>query len=62
MIKVNDIQDALLLEDLIQGVIRRADGCSKEHVLIELDMICTTLQKNVTRIESEMEIEAQCEV
>ena len=58
MIKVNDIQDALLLEDLIQGVIRRADGCSKEHVLIELDMICTTLQKNVTRIESEMEKEA----
>jgi len=62
MIKVNDIQDALILENLIQGVIRRADGCSKEHVLIELDMICTTLQKNVTRIESEMEIEAQCEV
>jgi len=58
MIKVNDIQDALVLEDLIQGVIRRADGCSKEHVLIELDMICTTLQKNVTRIESEMEKEA----
>ena len=58
MIKVNDIQDALLLENLIQGVIRRADGCSKEHVLIELDMICTTLQKNVTRIESEMEKEA----
>jgi len=57
MIKVNDIQDALMLEDLIQGVIRRADGCSKEHVLIELDMICTTLQKNVTRIESEMEKE-----
>ena len=58
MIKVNDIQDALVLEDLIQGVIRRADGCSKEHILIELDMICTTLQKNVTRIESEMEKEA----
>jgi hypothetical protein len=58
MIKVNDIQDALLVEDLIQGVIRRADGCSKEHVLIELDMICTTLQKNVTRMESEMEKEA----
>jgi hypothetical protein len=58
MIKVNDIQDALILENLIQGVIRRADGCSKEHVLIELDMICTTLQKNVTRIESEMEKEA----
>jgi len=58
MIKVNDIQDALLLENLIQGVIRRADGCSKEHLLIELDMICTTLQNNVTRIESEMEKEA----
>ena len=58
MIKVNDIQDALVLEDLIQGVIRRADGCSKEHILIELDMICTTLQQNVTRIESEMEKEA----
>ena len=58
MIKVNDIQDGLILENLIQGVIRRADGCSKEHVLIELDMICTTLQKNVTRIESEMEKEA----
>jgi len=58
MIKVNDIQDALLVEDLIQGVIRRADGCSKEHVLIEIDMICTTLQKNVTRMESEMEKEA----
>mgnify|MGYP000293304056 FL=1 len=58
MIKVNDIQDALILENLIQGVIRRADGCSKEHVLIELDMICTTLQNNVTRIESEMEKEA----
>ena len=58
MIKVNDIQDALILENLIQGVIRRADGCSKEHLLIELDMICTTLQNNVTRIESEMEKEA----
>jgi|TARA_B110000977_G_scaffold4666_1_gene6734 hypothetical protein len=57
MIIVKDIQDALTLEDLIQGVIRRADGCSKEHVLIELDMICTTLKQNVTRIESEMEKE-----
>ena len=54
MIMIRDIQDALTVEELIQGVIRRAEGCSKEHVLIELDMICTTLQKNVTRIESEM--------
>ena len=57
MIIVKDIQDALTLEDLIQGVIRRADGCSKEHVLIELDMICTTLKQNVTRIETQMEEE-----
>ena len=57
MIVLRDIQDALTVEDLIQGVIRRAEGCSKEHVLIELDMICTTLKRNVNRIESEMEKE-----
>ena len=57
MIMIRDIQDALTVEELIQGVIRRGKDCSKEHVLIELDMICTTLQKNVTRIESEMEKE-----
>jgi len=54
---MRDIQDALTIEELIQGVISRGKDCSKEHVLIELDMICTTLQKNVTRIESEMEKE-----
>lgn len=54
---IRDIQDALTIEELIQGVISRGKDCSKEHVLIELDMICTTLQKNVTRIESEMEKE-----
>lgn len=54
---MRDIQDALTVEELIQGVIRRAEGCSKEHVLIELDMICTTLKRNVNRIESEMEKE-----
>ena len=57
MIVLRDIQDALTVEDLIQGVIRRAEGCSKEHVLIELDMICTTLKRNVNRMESEMEKE-----
>ena len=57
MIMIRDIQDALTVEELIQGVIRRAEGCSKEHVLIELDMICTTLKQNVTRIEREMEKE-----
>ena len=57
MIMIRDIQDALTVEELIQGVIRRAKDCSKEHVLIELDMICTTLQQNVTRIESEMKKE-----
>jgi len=57
MIMIRDIQDALTVEELIQGVIRRAKDCSKEHVLIELDMICTTLQKNVTRIEREMKKE-----
>jgi len=54
---IRDIQDALTIEELIQGVISRGKDCSKEHVLIELDMICTTLQKNVTRIEREMEKE-----
>jgi hypothetical protein len=54
---MRDIQDALTVEELIQGVISRGKDCSKEHVLIELDMICTTLQKNVTRIEREMEKE-----
>ena len=54
---MRDIQDALTVEELIQVVIRRGKDCSKEHVLIELDMICTTLQKNVTRIEREMEKE-----
>ena len=57
MIMIRDIQDALTVEELIQGVISRGKDCSKEHVLIELDMICTTLQKNVTRIEREMEKE-----
>jgi len=54
---IRDIQDALTIEELIQGVISRGKDCSKEHVLIELDMICTTLQKNVTRIEREMKKE-----
>ena len=54
MVIVKDIQDALTMKNLIEDVIRRADNCSKEHVLIELDMICTTLKQNVTRIESEM--------
>jgi hypothetical protein len=62
MVIVKDIQDALTMKNLIEDVIRRADNCSKEHVLIELDMICATLQKNVNLTESEMEIEAQCEV
>jgi len=57
MIMIRDIQDALTVEELIQGVISRGKDCSKEHVLIELDMICTTLQKNVTRIEREMKKE-----
>ena len=57
MIMMRDIQDALTVEELIQGVIRRAEGCSKEHVLIELDMICTTLKQNVNRIEREMKKE-----
>ena len=57
MIMIRDIQDALTIEELIQGVISRGKDCSKEHVLIELDMICTTLQKNVTRIEREMKKE-----
>ena len=57
MIMIRDIQDALTVEELIQGVIRRAEGCSKEHVLIELDMICTTLKQNVNRIEREMKKE-----
>ena len=54
---MRDIQDALTVEELIQGVIRRGKDCSKEHVLIELDMICTTLKRNVNRIEREMEKE-----
>ena len=54
---MRDIQDALTIEELIQGVIRRGKDCSKEHVLIELDMICTTLKRNVNRIEREMEKE-----
>jgi hypothetical protein len=54
---MRDIQDALTIEELIQGVIRRAKDCSKEHVLIELDMICTTLKRDISRIESEMEKE-----
>ena len=61
MVIVKDIQDALTMKNLIEDVIRRADNCSKEHVLIELDMICATLQKNVNLTESEMEIEAQIE-
>ena len=54
---MRDIQDALTVEELIQGVISRGKDCSKEHVLIELDMICTTLKRNVNRIEREMEKE-----
>jgi hypothetical protein len=54
---MRDIQDALTIEELIQGVISRGKDCSKEHVLIELDMICTTLKRNVNRIEREMEKE-----
>ena len=57
MIIVRDIQDALTMEEIIQGVIRRSKDCSKEHLLIELDMICTTLNRNVARMESEIEKE-----
>ena len=57
MIIVNDIQDASTMQKALNSFIRRSNtfNYSKEHMLVELDMIVTDLQKNVDRIDSEMD-------
>ena len=56
MIIVNDIQDASTMQKVLNSFIRRSNtfNYSKEHMLVELDMIITDLKKNVDRIDSEM--------
>ena len=56
MIIVNDIQDASTMQKVLNSFIRRSNtfNYSKEHMLVELDMIITDLKKNVVRIDSEM--------
>jgi len=60
MIIVNDIQDASTMQKALNSFIRRSNtfNYSKEHMLVELDMIVTDLQKNVDRIDLEMSTEA----
>jgi hypothetical protein len=57
MIIVNDIQDAATMQKALNSFVRRSNtfNYSKEHMLVELDMIITDLQKNVDRIDSEMD-------
>ncbi len=56
MIIVNDIQDASTMQKALKSFVRRSNtfNYSKDHMLVELDMIITDLQKNVDRIDSEM--------
>jgi len=56
MIIVNDIQDASTMQKVLNSFVRRSNtfNYSKEHMLVELDMIITDLKKNVDRIDSEM--------
>mgnify|MGYP001494394708 CR=1 FL=1 len=60
MIIVNDIQDASTMQKALNSFVRRSNNFnySKEHMLVELDMIITDLQKNVDRIDLEMSTEA----
>ena len=57
MIILKDIQDASTMQKALNSFIRRSNtfNYSKEHMLVELDMIITDLQKNVDRIDSEMD-------
>lgn len=57
MIILKDIQDASTMQKALNSFIRRSNtfNYSKEHMLVELDMIVTDLQKNVDRIDSEMD-------
>ena len=56
MIILKDIQDASTMHKALNSFIRRSNtfNYSKEHMLVELDMIITDLKKNVVRIDSEM--------
>lgn len=56
MIILKDIQDASTMQKALNSFVRRSNtfNYSKEHMLVELDMIITDLQKNVDRIDAEM--------
>jgi len=56
MIILKDIQDASTMQKVLNRFVRRSNtfNYSKEHMLVELDMIIEDLQKNVDRIDSEM--------
>ncbi len=56
MIILKDIQDASTMQKALNSFVRRSNtfNYSKEHMLVELDMIITDLQRNVDRIDSEM--------
>lgn len=61
MIIVSDIQDAMMMRKKLMSVVRRSHkfGHSRTTVLIELLDIIEDLDKNIERIDAQLDIELE---
>tara|TARA_A200000159_G_C7148223_1_gene266052 strand:- start:69 stop:293 length:225 start_codon:yes stop_codon:yes gene_type:complete len=61
MIIVSDIQDAMMMKKKLMSVVRRSHkfGHSRATVLIELLDIIEDLDKNIERIDAQLDIELE---
>lgn len=61
MIIVSDIQDAMMMKKKLMSVVRRSHkfGHSRATVLIELLDIIEDLDKNIERIDAQLDIEIE---
>ena len=61
MIIVSDIQDAMMMRKKLMSVVRRSHrfGHSRATVLIELLDIIEDLDKNIERIDAQLDIEIE---
>lgn len=56
MILRDSIQDAALVKNVLEGLIRRADtyGKSREDILMELQFLVEDCDKSITKMDSDM--------
>jgi hypothetical protein len=61
MIIVSDIQDAMMMKKKLMSIVRRSHkfGHSRTTVLIELLDIIEDLDKNIERIDAQLDIELE---